>query len=117
MEKDWPKRPSDHQLQEAQKKTLIGLLRLWWRQPVSAHTSHHQSTCKPSSCATFMLNSHWGRAAAGKKALHLCMQGCFGRVRLCNLVDCGLPGFSIREGGSPGRNTGVYWPILVATPF
>ena len=24
MEKDWPKRPSDHQLQEAQKRTLIG---------------------------------------------------------------------------------------------
>ena len=24
MEKDWPKGPSDHQLQEAQKKTLIG---------------------------------------------------------------------------------------------
>ena len=24
MEKDWPKRPSDHQLQEALEKTLIG---------------------------------------------------------------------------------------------
>ena len=36
---------------------------------------------------------------------------------LCNPVDCGLPGFSVREGGSPGRNTGAYWPILVAIPF
>ena len=35
---------------------------------------------------------------------------------LCNPVDCGLPGFSVR-GGSPGKNTGVYWPILIAIPF
>jgi len=32
-------------------------------------------------------------------------------------VDCGLPGFSVRERGSPGKNTGAYWPILVAIPF
>ena len=31
---------------------------------------------------------------------------------LCNPVDCGLPGFSVREGVSPGKNTRVYWPIL-----
>ena len=36
---------------------------------------------------------------------------------LCNPVDCGLPGFSVREGGSPGKNTGAYWPILVSIPF
>jgi len=28
-----------------------------------------------------------------------------------------LPGFPVREGGSPGKNTGAYWPILVAIPF
>ena len=27
-------------------------------------------------------------------------------LTLCNTVDCGLPGFSVREGGSPGKNTG-----------
>ena len=31
---------------------------------------------------------------------------------LCNPVDCGLPGYSVREGASPGKNTRVYWPIL-----
>ena len=36
---------------------------------------------------------------------------------LCDPVDCGLPGFSVREGGSPGKNTGAYWPILFAIPF
>ena len=35
---------------------------------------------------------------------------------LCDPVDCSLPGFSVR-GGSPGKNTGVYWPILVAISF
>ena len=34
-----------------------------------------------------------------------------------NPVDCGLPGFSVREGGSPGKNTGVYCPILGVIPF
>ena len=29
-----------------------------------------------------MLNSHWGRAATDQKVLPLCMQGCFGSVRL-----------------------------------
>ena len=33
-----------------------------------------------------------------------------------DLVDCGLTGFSCQE-GSPGKNIGVYWPILVAIPF
>ena len=32
-------------------------------------------------------------------------------------VDCGLPGFSVRERGSPGKNTEAYWPILIVTPF
>ena len=35
----------------------------------------------------------------------------------CDPVDCSLPGFSVREGDSPGKNTGAYWPILVAIPF
>ena len=28
-----------------------------------------------------------------------------------------MPGFSVREGGSPGKNIGTYWPILVAIPY
>ena len=38
MEKDWPKRPSDCQLQEAPKKTLIGPQLLGLRQSMSLHT-------------------------------------------------------------------------------
>jgi len=32
-------------------------------------------------------------------------------------VDCGLPVSSVRERRSPGKNTGAYWPTLVAIPF
>ena len=79
MEKDWPKRPSNHQLQEAGKKTLIRPQLLRWRQSMSLHTWCHQGPCKPSSCANFMLNPQWSRATTGKKKklLCLCAQGHF----------------------------------------
>ena len=48
---------------------------------MSLHTWSHQGPHKPSSCATFTLNSHWGRAATGK-VLCQCTQGPFGSVRL-----------------------------------
>ena len=82
------------------------------------HTWCHQGRLKPSSYATFMLNSHWGRAATGKKILHLCTKGMLRSCpTLCNPIDYGLPGFSAREWGCPSKNTGVYWPKLVAIPF
>ena len=49
---------------------------------MSLHTWRHQGPHKPSSCTTFTLNSHSGRAATGKKVLHLCAQGHFGHVKL-----------------------------------
>jgi len=33
------------------------------------------------------------------------------------LQPYGLSGFSVREAGSPGKNTGAHWPIVVAIPF
>ena len=69
-------------------------------------------------CATFMLNCQWGRAAPGKKSLVPIRAGSLWQcLTLCDPVDGGLPGFSVREGVSPGKNTGVYWQILVAIPF
>ena len=63
---------------------------------MSLHTWHRQGPREPSSCSTF-THSHWGRAAAGKKRLvptHAgSLQSC---LILCNPVDCGLPGFSVR---------------------
>ena len=77
------------------------------------HTWRCQGPQKPSSCPTFMLNSHWGRAAADKrKILRLCVQGPFGHVQLCEPVDCGLPGFSVKKGVFQARILeciGQYW--------
>ena len=116
IEKDWPKRPSDRQLQEAQKMTLIGPYLLPWRHSVSLNTWRHQGPHKPSSCTTFTLNSHWGRAATGKKSLASMHTGSLQSCpTLCSPVDCGLPGFC--QVVSPGKNTGVYWPIQVVIPF
>ena len=66
---------------------------------MSLYTWRHQGSRDPSSCTTFTLNPRMG-------SLQLC-------PTLCKRVDCGLPGFSVREGGSPAKNTRAYWPILV----
>ena len=85
---------------------------------MSLHTWGCQGPHKPGSCAIFTFNSHWGRAATGKKSLASMRAGLLWQCwTLCNPVDCGLPGFSVREGSSLGKNTGAYWPIFVAILF
>ena len=87
---------------------------------MSVHTWRCQGPCKPSSCASFMLNSHWGRAVTGKKekVLHLCTQGCFSRAQLfVTLWTMACQASLLGRWGSPGKNTGAHWPILVAIPF
>ena len=85
---------------------------------MSLHTWGLQGPQKPGNCGTFMLNSHWGRAATGKKSLvSMCTGSLQSSLTLCDPIDCGLPDFSEREWGFPGKNTGAYWPILVAIPF
>ena len=76
-EKDWPKRSSDRQLQEAQKKADRVITPEAEAVGVPAHQGQVLGTitlgpCKPSSCATFTFNSHWGRAATGKKEKKSC---------------------------------------------
>ena len=114
MEKDWAKSPSNHQLQEARKRTLIGPRLLWQRQSVSLHTWCHQGPCKPSSCATFTLNPHCDRAATGKKkkVLYLCAQG---RFRLSDsMPPCRLwPARFLCQGWGFSRQE--YWSILAKT--
>ena len=51
-----------------------------------------------------------------KKVLHLCVQGCFGHVQLFATLYTVACQASL-SGGSSSKNTGVYWPILVALPF
>ena len=63
-----------------------------------------------------MLNPHWDRAATGQKVLHLFMQGCLSHVQLFGTLWTVACQASL-SGGSPGKNTEVYWPILVAILF
>ena len=60
-----------------------------------------QGPHKPSSCTTFSLNSHCSRATTGKKKKKSFVFMHAGSLRfcltLCDPVDCGLPGFSVRE--------------------
>ena len=82
------------------------------------HTWHRQGPHKPRSHTTFTLNPHWGRVATGKKRLASVRAGSLQSCpALCDPVDCGLPGFSVRERCSPDKNPGAYWPILVTIPF
>ena len=84
---------------------------------MSLHTLCHQGTHKASSHATFMLNSHGGTAATGKKKiLCLCAQGHFSRVQLFATVWTVASQASL-SGDSPGKNTRAYWPIVVTIPF
>ena len=73
-------------------------------------TLHRQGPRKPSRCATFMLNLHWGIAATDKRSLASTHTGLLWLCpTICDPVDCSLPGFSL-TGFSPGMNTGAYQP-------
>ena len=64
---------------------------------MSLHTLCQQGLCDPSSCATFMLNPHWRRAATAKKSLASMHTGwLWSCPTLCDPVNCGLPGISVR---------------------
>ena len=81
---------------------------------MSLHTWHGQGPCKPNICATFMLSSHWGRAATGKKC-------CIYTHRVTLVVSdslgrCGLwPARLLCQRGGFSRQE--YWRILANTGF
>ena len=81
------------------------------------HTRHQPGPCKRSSCATFTFNSHWGRAATGNK------KSCVYAHRVALIVSDSLQPCRLwpvrllcQRRRCPGKNTGAYWPILVAIP-
>ena len=79
---------------------------------MSLHTLCCQGPCKPRSCNPFTLNSHWVRAATGKKSLASMHTGLLQLgPALCEPVDCGLPGFCQGAGFSKQE----YWSVLANT--
>ena len=88
---------------------------------MSLHTWRRQGPCKPSSCTTLTLSFHWGRAATDKKKnFKSCVYAC----RVTSVLSDSLRPYRLwparllcQRRGTPGKNTGVYWPVLVAIPF
>ena len=78
------------------------------------HIWYRQGARKPSSCTTFMLNSLGQSCHRQKKKSCVCV------CRVASVVSnsfqpCRLwpARLLCQKGGSPGKNTGTYWPILV----
>ena len=97
MEKVWTKRPSDHQLQVARKKTLIEPQLLWERQSMSPAHLAPPGSLQAKQLATFTLSPHWGRVATVKKSLASMHTGSLlSCPALCDPLGYGLPGFSVQ---------------------
>ena len=82
------------------------------------HSWSHQGPHDPSNGTIFTLNPHWGRVATGETKSLASMHVGVTSVVSNSLQPCGL--WSTRllcHWGFPGKNTGVYSPILVAIPF
>ena len=79
---------------------------------MSLHTWHHHGPHKQSSNALFMLHSHWGRAATGKKSC-ICVHR-VASVKSDSLRPCRLwPTRFLYQGGGFSRQE--YWSILANT--
>ena len=79
---------------------------------MSLHTWDHQGPRKPSSCATFTFDPHWGRAATGKTSLASMHAGSLQSCSsLCNPVLC--PARLLCQGGGLSRQE--YWSVLAST--
>ena len=83
---------------------------------MSLHTWYCLGPRKPSNCATFMLNSHWGRATTGKnkscvyaRSVALVMSN---SLQPCRPWPARFP----CQGSSPGKNTRAYWPYWLPYP-
>ena len=111
MEKDWPKRSSDHQLQEAQKKNSDRAITLTaGAVHVPAHLVPREFPQAKLLCHLHAQPSLGQSYHRQKKVLRLCTQGHFSCAHtLCSPVDCGLPGFSVRKGWFSRQE---YWSIL-----
>ena len=80
---------------------------------MSLNTWCPQGPCKSSSCTTFTLNSHWGRAATGKKS---CIYAC----RVASVVSDFVILYTLACQASlsgKGFSRQEYWSILANTSF
>ena len=114
MEKDQPKRPSDRQLQKARKKTDRAMTPAVEVVRVPAHLVLPGSL---QAKQLFHLHTQLSLGQSCRRQKSLTSMLTVSLWSCLTLQPCGLwPARLVRD-GSPGKNTGVYWPILVAIPF
>ena len=113
----WPKRPFDCQLQEARKKTDRDITPAAEAVRVLAHLA------LPGSLQAKQLRHLPAQLSLGQSC-HRQRKSCVyahtvALVMSNSLLPCRLwpARLLCQGGGSPGKNTEVYWPILVAIPF
>ena len=115
-EKDWPRRPSDCQLQDNWKKTDRAIT------PAEEEVSVIGQLAPRGSLQAKQLHYLHTQLSLGQSC-HREKTSCIyvWRVALVisdSLWPCGLcPARLLGQRGSPGKNSAVYWPILLAIPF
>ena len=84
---------------------------------MSLHIWCRQDPRKASSCAIIMVELSLEQSCHRQKKSYV--YACrVASVMSNSLQPCGLwPARLLSHGGFPGKNTGAYWPILVAIPF
>ena len=101
MERDWPKRPSDHQLQEAKKKdSERAITPAVEAGRVPAHLAPPGSPWPKQLChlhAQLSLGQSCHRQKMSCVYASMCTKSLWSCPTLYYPVDCGLPGFSVRE--------------------
>ena len=115
MEKDWPKRPSDRQLQEAQKKDSDRAIN-----PAVEAVCDPAHLAPPGSLQVKQLRHLHVQVSLGQrchrqKKKKSCTCACMvaslvSNAGSCSPEDYGLSGFSV-SGYSPGKNTVAHWSI------
>ena len=142
-EKDWPKRPSDCQLQDSEEDSDRAITPTVEAVRVPAHLVLLGSQ-QAKQLRRLHAQLSLGQSCHRQKSLESMHTGSLRSfLTLCNPVDWPtwrrkwqptpvfLPGVTAAAdwptrflcwgvgggGGSPGKNTGAYWPILAAIPF
>ena len=114
-EKDWPKRPSDCQVQEAGKKTDRAIIPATEAVHVPAHLV-------PLGCPHAKQLCHLHAQLSLEQSCHRQTMSCVYVCRVTlvmsnSLRPCGMwPARLLCQGILPGKNTGVYWPIWLPYP-
>ena len=120
MEKDW----AELWRKTGQRGLLIAGYKRLQKRLRQSHKSCHGSSLCPCTLGTTRVSASQEAAPTSCSTLTVaelpqaiivlcpCAQGHFGSVRLCHPADCGLPGFSVREGVAQARtleHMGQYW--------